>query len=481
MNRHTILSLSAAAALTAGLSAQASNYFVSFSQVERTLSGSGGTVLGKLFPNEISYVDFLSVPCTTASAEKWLPRTAALTMAGDENGDGAIWNPGVFGDIDALLANPLSPTAAGPDNQRTIYWSVRAPMGNNVSANPFRPGDVAHIVRNGAGDGQVRHFMRQEHFNMALGLPPANPIDIDAIAFGPNYGVFFSIDMDTPALTMCGPLLVRDGDVLCIPPWDLTMTADGRIAAVNPGSAVVVHTEAQMDFFTQNAMVTDRFGACISMAIDVEALEIDWAGPTTTVATCTGVALPVPALLFTTETGTGGSVLTTAGIGAIHNTPCTPAGTACGSGPTWGPQMGVQPFNTVSGAQSYITGLSYGRAAHHVLEPQQHVLNTFGLGAPAGSIGIDYGSQFTWNLALIEIVPPVVAPSLPAFPFSQFAFPDLYAPSISVHAWPLVGPFGSFPMVAIPAGWSGKVLYQNIGFSPWGTLELSTPATVDVF
>jgi hypothetical protein len=67
---------------------------------------------------------------------------------------------------------------------------------------------------------------------------------------------------------------------------------------------------------------------------------------------------------------------------------------------------------------------------------------------------------------------------VPAFPFSLSCFPDLYTPTIT--PWLLVGPgFGSFPMVGIPPAWSGKVLYQGVGFGP-GTFELSTPTVIDV-
>ena len=162
---------------------------------EQTLSGSGGTVLSTLLPDEIAYLDFATGPCPGTSAEKWLPRTASHTMLGDENDDGLHFNPTIFGRIDALLANQMFTSPIGLENQRTVYWSVSQPIGNNVSLTPFRPGDVAHIVRTGVGDGQVVHFMRQEQFNQALGLPAVYGIDIDAIAFQPNYGVFFSVDV----------------------------------------------------------------------------------------------------------------------------------------------------------------------------------------------------------------------------------------------------------------------------------------------
>ncbi len=462
--------------LAATVAAQAPpDLLLTFSQPELSLSGSGGTVLQQLRTNEIHHLK-ASTACPN-STEKWLARTCSHTMAGDENGDGVYYNPAIFGRIDAVLATT---TAAGTANanQRTVFWSVEAPMGGFVSATPFRPGDVARIVRNALGDGQVEHFMRQEQFNITLGLPPATPIDVDAVAFGPNYGVFFSLDTDVVANTACGPMLVRDGDVICVPAATLTYTPDLRIAGVLPMTAVVVHPEAQMDLFVASATVANRFGACIPNAIDTESIEIDMFAPSTTWTGC-GLVLPLPALVFSTETMTGASLLTTFGGGQIWNTACGPTGTLCGFGPTFGPQLGVRAPVGGPGVPSFVNGLAFTRSEHHVLEPQQHVLNVFPAGAPSGSTFIDYGSPYAFNFALIEVVPPFVPPSLPAFPFSQVCFPDLYAPSITIYAWPLGGPWGSFPMIAIPPLWTGKVLYQNVGFGGSG-LELSTPTVIDV-
>ncbi|MFT4513911.1 MAG: hypothetical protein ACI89X_002586 [Planctomycetota bacterium] len=480
MNTNRLLTLTALAALTTGVTATAQlpEYLLTYSQTEGTVSGSGGTVLGMLRPNEICQLRANTVTCPTLSAEKWLPRTAANVMAGDEDADGQYDNASIFGRIDALLANQGAVAGLAGDNQRTVFWSPSQAMGNAISGTQFRPGDVGRIIRNGAGEGQVQYFMRMEMFTSALGMPAGSTLDIDAIAFSPNYGVFFSLDADTLAITDCGPTFVRDGDVLCVPPYGLTYTPDLRIASVVPSSAIVVHPEALMDTFIVNAQVTNRFGGCISFALDVESLEIDFTGPSSVVSSCAGIAVPVPTLLFSTETGTGASVLSTRLGGQIHNIPCGPAGTSCGFGPTLGPQMGVRQTSATVGAPSFVNALSFSRACRSVLEPQQHTLNIWPLPSPPGAFQIDYSSDFAFNIALIEIVAPVIPGSISAFPWSQLCFPDLYAPSINVHAWPLPGPFGSFPMIGIPAGWSGKVLYQNVGFG--STLELSTPCVIDV-
>jgi hypothetical protein len=472
------ISLLSAAVLSSTAIAQLPGYMTTYSQTEGSVSGSGGTVLGTLRPNEINVLDFNAV-CMT-SAEKWLPRTCAHVMAGDEDGNGVYFKNNIFGNIDALMSTANWTTPIGADTQRSIYYSPAVAMGTTISGAPgLRPGDVGRIVRIGAADGQVEYFIRQEQFNQALGLPAWYAIDIDAITFQPNYGVFFSVDADVPAMTVCGPTLVRDGDILCLPPWSLTFNPDMSIATTAVNSAVVVYTEAQMDVMTSNAMVLDRFGVCLTAVGDIEALEMDLMAPPTTIVPCPGMILPVPNLVYSCENGTGASLLETSGLGSIHNTPCGPAGAPCTSLlPTMGPQMGIRPASAAIGAASYVNALCATRACRHVLEPQQHVMPVFPAGAPMGANMIDYYNPFVLSLILVQIAPPTVPSSVPAFPFSQQCFPDLYTPLLI--GWAPVGPgYGSFPMVGIPAGWMGKVLYQGVGFGA-GTFELSTPTVIDV-
>jgi hypothetical protein len=276
MNHLTLSRLFVPATLAAAALAQGPDLLVTYSQPEVTTSGSGGTNLRFLAPNEIAHLEWSAGPCSSLSAEKWAPRTCFHTMAGDENGDGTYWNPAIFGSIDALVAT-MSTTPVGGVNPRTVFYSPSAAMGTNISGIPgLRPGDVGRIVRTSAGDGQVEYFMRQEQFNQSLGLPLNTPIDVDAIAFSPNYGVLFSLDQDIVANTICGPMLIQDGAVIQVSPWALTYTPDFRIASVLPVSAAVLYTEAQIDAFVNNAQVTDRFGICLTNGIDLESLEIDW-------------------------------------------------------------------------------------------------------------------------------------------------------------------------------------------------------------
>jgi len=480
MNPTTTLRLGTLVTLLATATAQGPDLLVTYSQPETTLSGSGGTVLRWLWPNEIAHLEWSNGPCSSLSAEKWSPRTCFHTMAGDENGDGRFWNATLFGSIDALCQKmPLSPVA-GSANPRDVFWSPSAAMGNNISGGPsLRPGDVGRIVRDVFfQDGQVEYFMRREQFNQVLGLPLNTPIDVDAIAWSPNYGVFFSLDADIVCNTACGPTLVRDGDLVMVPATVIAWTSDFRVGAVPPSSAVVIYTEAMIDGMVAAAGVTNRFGACIPNAIDLESLEIDWSGPALTLVPCTGSPLSVPSFVFSTETMTGASLLTTAFGGQIYNGLCGPTGRACGFGPTFGPQLGIQPTSALVGAPSYVNALMSAWTLDHVLEAQTPVMNVWPLGAPAAAMQIDYHSPYAFNFVFIEVVVPTVAPSLPAFPFSLLCFPDVYIPNLIPHL-PAFGTFGTIPGVAIPPLWSGKVLFQSVGFGGSG-FELSTPLVIDV-
>jgi hypothetical protein len=453
------------------------DWLLTFSQPETSMSGSGGTPLAQLLPNEVHHLDWSGGICNTVSAEKWAPRTAYDVMAGDENGDTDLFAPGLFGRIDALMATFL-PAGSTRDNPRTVYWSPEAAMGTNVSSAPLRPGDVGRIVRNGSGDGQVQYFMRQEQFNLALGLPLTTPIDVDAIAFHPQFGVFFSLDTDIWITTACGPHFLQDGEIVGISMAALTLLPGPRIGPVVPGSAVVVYNAAAVDAMVVNSGVADRFGTCIPNAVDVESLEIDFNGTITPVSNCTsGMTVFVPTLLFTTETMTGGSVLTTDLGGQIHSGLCGPLGRTCTSGgPTLGNQVGIRPVSAVLGAPSYINALCATETGRYVLQPRNHVLALGGLGAPAGATTIDVGSPFPFNFVFLEIVSPFVPAS---FPGLGNHFPDIYVPSLLFYLWtPAIGGFGSFPMPAIPVGFTGKVLFQSVAFG--APFELSTPAVVDV-
>ena len=53
--------------------------------------------------------------------------------------------------------------------------------------------------------------------------------------------------------------------------------------------------------------------------------------------------------------------------------------------------------------------------------------------------------------------------------------------SCPAMAAPTVAGFATCPLMAIPAGFSGKVVFQSVGFPAGGSWELSTPVTVELF
>lgn len=484
MNHRPIVRLCAPAVLTVAALAQGPDFLLTYSQPEITLSGSAGTVLQFLNPNEIAHLEWSAGPCSSLSAEKWAPRTCFNTMAGDENGDSWYWNPAIFNSIDALMTGVPTTPIAGGVNPRTVFYSPSVAMWTGVSGAPgLRPGDVGRIVRNAAfQDGQVEYFMTQEQFDTSLGLPLTTAIDIDAIAFALGYGVYFSLDVDTLAFTACGPTLVQDGAVVFVPDSAITYTSDFRVASVLPNSASVLYTEAQMSAFLANAQITDRFGVCLTNVVDTEALEIDWSGAISTVVPCPGNPIQTPELIFTAETMTGAGVATTQFGGTIYSGICGAAARGCGGGPTFGPQMGIQPTSATVGAPSFVNSLASTWCWRYSMEAQQHTASTtFAL--PAGWQSLHLSSPVAWNFILWTPAPSgfnVVAPSF-TNPFGLFCFPDLYPMPNLFTAVPTLGGFATCPLMAIPAGLVGKFVFQSLGFPPGGSWEFSTPVTLEFF
>lgn len=438
------------------------------SQTEQTLSGSGGTVLKTLQPNEVAMVEFWS--CTGLSAEKWAPRTCYDTMAGDENGDTMKWNPTLFGKIDALceIAGPL-----GISNQRNVFWSPSVAMQPGVSGAPsIRPGDTARIIRNSTGDGQVEYFLRLEQVVQALGMPTGSIVDVDAIAADPYYGVFFSLDADTAVNCACSTLFVRDGDVLMIPPAAITWTSDFRVQAVSPNSALVLYSEAQMDALVGNAVVSNHLWQCLGAIDDLEALDIDYNSPVQSVLLCSNsITLQVPALAFTGESMTGCSVLTTGGGGSILQRGCATLGTSCWFGPTTGAQIGLQP-PTSGGVPSFVNALTSAYPRRFTVEPQQH---QFPVGGTA-VLDLYSPGPITFVFARFDsMAANSVAPSLS---YPNLHFPDEYITG-NAGSFLVLGGYQTLNLGPIPL--PIKIVWQAATISNWNTIELSTPATMEIF
>jgi len=457
--------------------AQGPHLLFTTSQTEWTLSGSGGTVLATLNPDEIAVLELGTTPCTMLSAEKWAPATMFHTQAGDTDGDDQFFEPSLFGRIDGLLQGQHT-SPVGMPNQRTIYYSVEQPMGDVITGpNAFRPGDVARIVRNSVGDGQVDYFLRAEDLQIALGLPPAPlVVNLDACAWGHNYGVFFSVEGTHTCPLMSGLTVINDGDILCIPTATIGWTGALTVGGVMPGSAVVVYSEANVDAMVMNAMVADNMGGCVPQVGDVDALEIDWYNPfAATISSGYGVAVTVPHLLFAGSKLTGASVLSTVGGGNIHVDVCGPLGTSCGLGATLGDQMGLRP-TPVGGVASSINALASSRICRFVTEAQQSQIPV------ATPISLDIASPgaFTWILVYFAPGGPgVVAPSMP-FAWGSMCYPDYYGALPFVAVGPLMTTgFDNWTTGPIPM--PVDFILQGVTITPAGTIEASTPTTVEVF
>lgn len=452
-------------ALCAAPAAAQMPFLFTTSQTEQTLSGSGGTVLKTLRPNEVAMVEFWS--CTGLSAEKWSPRTCYGTMAGDENGDTLAWNPALFGQIDALC-EVLGPV--GLSSQRTVFWSPSVAMQPGVSGLPaIRPGDTARIIRNSSGDGQVEYFLRLEQVVQALGKPTGSIVDVDAIAADPTYGVFFSLDVDTTVNCGCSTTFVRDGDVLMIPTAAITWSSDFRVLAVVPNSAVVVHSEVQMDAFVGNAVVSNHLWQCLGAIGDVEGLDIDWTGPVQTLSLCSSVTVQVPSLAFTGESMTGCSVLTTAGSGAILQRGCATLGTSCNWGPTTGAQIGLQPPSS-GGVPSYVNALTTAFPRQFTVEAHQHQLLT------GGTAVLDLYTPGSFALLCARFDSTAVNSVAPSQSYWNLHFPDEYITG-NAAVFFLPGGYQTFNAGIIPL--PCKITWQTVTLSAWNTIELSTPATID--
>lgn len=459
-----------ALATGSGLLAQGGDLLYTTATLEQTLSGSGGTVLQTIHPNDL--VGLPSFPCPRR-AEKWLPRNAFMTMAGDEDGDDSYFEPTLLGRVNALLNTSMFTGTIG--NQRTIWYSPGANLGTTVSGAPgLRTGDIGRIARTGLGDGQVQYFIRQEAINNALGLPLATTIDVDAAAWSPNHGLFLSLANDIPCNPCGGPVLLRDGDVFCIPPGAYALSAMLTIGATAPSSAVVVYTEAQMDAFVANAQVANRFGACVPAAIDTTALEIDFSVAASLVLPgCTGTPVIVPTLLFSTESLTGGAILTTAFGGQIHNASCGPLGTNCGAGPTLGDQIGLRPPSAAVGIPSFVNALAWSRLFTYTAESQ---VPQIPIGTPAR---IDFNTPGIGSWVFLSFAPSgpgVVAPSA-AFPWGLLGYPDYYPLPNFLGVVP--GGFATF--VSPPIPFACDLIFQGVTITTAGTVEASTPTMVEVF
>jgi hypothetical protein len=404
-------------------------------------------------------------------------------MAGDENGNGQYWNPNLFGSIDALSTGWTSIGKLAP-NPRMVYWSPSAAMGNHINSPtntnpPLRPGDIGRIKP----DGTVEMLMSEELFRKATGIQPNVPIDVDAFAYEPGLGIYFSLDDDS----LCQPCFpnnwvwVNDGSILAIPWSAVTIygPTDLRIQDVADHSAREIVNEGFFNVYMANSGITDRNGVPITLTVDLESLDIDH-GPgsqITSVNMC-GTVL-VPDFLFSTESMTGGSLASTINYGQPAMGPCGFLGIPSPYGLQTGAAVGIQQQFATVGPASYVNALAFGTTERFVLEPVAHQLNYGLLGGPPTvvHVGGDFDYVFTW----IDLAPSTIAPSAT---LAQNLFPDWYCLNLMLWDFGSAGSgFHSFATPNIPVSWSGKLIFQSIGFDVACTnclLNFSTPCVIDV-
>ncbi|MCU0865962.1 MAG: hypothetical protein MUC36_19435 [Planctomycetes bacterium] len=136
-----------------------------------------------------------------------------------------------------------------------------------------------------------------------------------------------------------------------------------------------------------------------------------------------------------------------------------------------------QTFSSV-GPASYVNALAFGTAERFVLEPVAHQLNYGLLGGPPTTVHL--GGKFNYVYTWIDLVPSTIAPSVSG----GNLFPEWYC--LNMFLWDYntsVSGFHSFATPNIPVGWSGKLMFQSIGFDAACTgcsLNVSTPCVIDV-
>ena len=95
-------------------------------------------------------------------------------------------------------------------------------------------------------------------------IEDARTIDIDAFAYEPGLGVYFSIDSPAPILAQiaCVPgwSVIQDGDLFAIPAYAITFSWNQLVVGVWPISAHRVKTEADFDAMLANSQIGDRNG-----------------------------------------------------------------------------------------------------------------------------------------------------------------------------------------------------------------------------
>ncbi len=433
---------------------------------EFTLSGTGGTVLSMIGRRAIGVVTPGGAACNY-SAEKFGPLVAHQTLVGDEDNDGDVHTPRLFGAVQALLVKSHKWNANGrtwdaitnPINLRDVYITPKKALGTDVSGVPgLRPCDSGRIYAN----GRIRHFITGEQIIQALGMinsqgRPLTPdaLSLDAITLDPKGNIYLSYEKDNACRLYCGDELtnytLRDGGVAVILAAFWTPTSGSDVFAVADKRGRIALTEARIDAMQANARLADAAGACPTATIDLDGLAVDrrvLAG--TFVTQWCKQKMTLPNLLFSTEAFTGAGVASTRNNGEIArvNGCLLAQGCTAVATPSDGTKMGLRPGLSTTTLVGSLDGL-----VSLLKEPCRFVMGTANPNC--------LGGLCKWSIATNMNVPTVLLyagnGALPISPAQDFfatfglmtdCFPEIF-PNVFVH-----GPI-TVPMAA--DGWGGRV------------------------
>ena len=322
MNRSTLAALLLAAAAPAA-SAQLQELSFTTLGNESTLSGSSGTVLATVTPEDVAVV----IPQAGASAELFVNHLNLNTLTGDGDGDAFYHEPIHAGAIDALQICAPTPF---PHTPRDLFFSTKIGL-------PFAGGGGIQpsMVGTPAIGATPNIMITESQIRTALGITPnVLFIDVDAIAVDDLGTIFLSFEEDMPIFL--GTQMLFDGGVAAIPASTVTWSGC-NVTAVTPNSGVIAFNENFANFMTVNANIADNAGNFIQVIFDLDGLEIDPNGGTFTTGGGT-----FPNLIFSGEYYTGGGILSTAGFGSVATINGVPMASNF-PGITDGTQVGLDP------------------------------------------------------------------------------------------------------------------------------------------
>ncbi len=421
--------------------------------VENTLSGSSGSSLGTITPEDIAIVG----PQTGVySAETLLDHLNLNTLAGDGDGDAFYYEAPLAGRIDALEVCG----ASADFTARDVFFSTKLPL-PCASGGVIEPGDVSGI-RIGAGANPMIDDLQ---IRTALGISPnILSFDVDAVARDPSGALFLSFEQDVPILW--GTQMLFDGGIAVIPASALTW-ADCMVTAVLPDAGFIAANENLINTMVVNASVADNVGNFIQVVFDVDGLELDPNGGTFTSGSGT-----FPNLIFSGEYLTGGGILSTAAGGSIATINGIPMATAFGWGATDGTQVGLAP-----GGVGSLDGLALTQpTCRFVMDSSTPFIPTPGpLNLAAG--GADPGELVYVYARIYGVdVPGGFQPSVPAANpcFPEWYLWNTYLFSLPADALGIVDvtlPYGG----GVPAG--NNVVFQALTNKTAGW-SLSAPITL---